>query len=198
MKKKRSILIFGGSFSPPTLAHEEILRQCLGLPGFDEIWAMPSGDRLDKTIPAEDKHRLAMLAIVKAERLANDPRLHISSFELEMSQPTSTFGTLHSLRTKFPQYDFWFAFGRDSYFTMPSWPHGAELRRSLSMVLFGDPDGPIPEGSNIVYVVLPSTFSQMSATQARQALASGENLSSLVSKPIARYLQRFTSESLFQ
>src|SRR5688500_12607443 len=103
MTRRRSILVFGGSFSPPTLAHEEILRRCLSLPQFDEVWAMPSGDRLDKTIPAEDEDRLAMLEIVKTERFANNPRLHVSAFELELPQPTNTFDTLHWLRAQFPQ-----------------------------------------------------------------------------------------------
>lgn len=174
------------------------MRRCLGLPQFEEVWVMPSGDRRDKAIPAENHDRLAMLQIIKTESFARDPRLHISSFELGMPQPTNTFDTLRALRRQFPHDDFWFAFGRDSYVSMPAWPHGTELQQQLPMVLFGDADGKIPEQPNIIYIVLPGRFSDMSATQVRRALADGTSLTGLVSDPIARYLQRFTSGSLFR
>lgn len=189
----QKILIFGGSFSPPTLAHEAIIARCLQLPGFDEVWVMPSGDRLDKTIPLHDDARLALLEIVKSERFADDPRLHISRFEMDTPGLTNTFDTWHALRQQSPEYDFWFVFGRDSYRTMPAWPHGDELRRVLSMVIFGDDAGEIPQAPNVQYVVLDAGLANVSATQVRTALAQGQPITRLVSAPVAGYLQRFTS-----
>jgi nicotinic acid mononucleotide adenylyltransferase len=61
MTNKRKILLFGGSFSPPTLAHEAIIAACLDMKDFDEVWVMPSGDRADKVIAIQDEDRLKML-----------------------------------------------------------------------------------------------------------------------------------------
>ena len=81
MEAKRNVLIFGGGFNPPTPAHEAIIGACLEMPQFDEIWLMPSGDRLDKSIDSEDRDRLQMLEIVKSERFGDNPRLHVSDFD---------------------------------------------------------------------------------------------------------------------
>jgi nicotinate-nucleotide adenylyltransferase len=188
MTKKRAILIFGGSFSPPTLAHEAIIAACLALQQFDEVWVMPSGDRLDKTIAVDDQARLEMLAIVHGQRFGHDPRLRISDVELHMPRPTNTYDTLRALSERFPDYDFSFAFGRDSYTTMPMWPHGDELRQQLSMVILGDDTATPPAAPNVHYVALDEAYSKLSSSRVRDAIAHGRDISGMVSESIARYL----------
>lgn len=190
MQPVMNILVFGGSFSPPTLAHEAIIARCLGLPEFDEVWLLPSGDRLDKTIALSDVDRLALLDIIVNERFEKNPRLRISSLELDLPRPTNTFATWQALRQRFPGLDFWFALGRDSYSAMPTWEHGVELRQTLSMVVFGDRTTSPPIEKNVRYITLGPEFSDMSATQVRRALATDKSIEGLVSQPIADYLYR--------
>ncbi|MGB4966675.1 MAG: hypothetical protein WBO35_00560 [Candidatus Saccharimonadales bacterium] len=61
----RTILIFGGAFNPPTLAHEAIIRQWSSMPGFDEIWLTPSGSRTDKHISITSQQQLVPLGILR-------------------------------------------------------------------------------------------------------------------------------------
>jgi nicotinic acid mononucleotide adenylyltransferase len=150
---------------------------------------MPSGDRLDKKIPMDDESRLELLKIVKSRQFANTKRLRISRFELAMLKPTNTFDTWQALCNRFPDRDFWFVFGRDSYCNMPSWPHGDELRKSLQMVLFGDGTGKIPQASNIQYIQLGIELADISATKVRKALARGQPVDGFVSAPVAGYLR---------
>lgn len=198
MTKPHRVLLFGGSFNPPTLAHEEIIARCLDLPSFDEVWLMPSGDRMDKTIPASDKDRLAMLELVRTESFASNPRLHVSRFELDLPRPTATYDTWHALRAAYPGTDFWFVFGRDSYVTMPDWPNGNDLRHGLSMVIFGDETGEKPSAKNVLYMALDADFSNISSTQARRALANNTKLTDIVSRSVARYMQNVILESSSQ
>ena len=62
--KRSKVVVFGGSFSPPTLAHTEIIARCLAVPGVDEVWLVPSGSRTDKNIAVTAADQLAMLKIV--------------------------------------------------------------------------------------------------------------------------------------
>jgi nicotinate-nucleotide adenylyltransferase len=188
MTTNHKILIFGGSFSPPTLAHEAIMAHCLALPDFDELWVMPSGDRLDKTIAMNDQQRLAMLTIVKAERLGNNPRLKISDFELKLPRPTQTYQTIQALEKSFPASKFWFVFGIDSYLSMPTWPHGAELQSRLPVVLFTNSQAELKAGNVQASFALDEAFKDVSSTLVRQALKTGADLTRFVSPPIAAYL----------
>lgn len=186
MQPRQRILVFGGAFNPPTLAHEAIVRACLALPEFSEVWAMPSGDRLDKTIEASDADRLAMLRLVKEASFGGDPRLVVSDFELCLPRPTKTSSTVAALERAYPDNDFWFAYGADSYRQMPSWPDGATLQQKLRVVLFGRTSDDAVAGKKLHTIDLPD----ISATHIRHAAAAGKKLDSLVSAPVAHYLQQ--------
>src|SRR5215813_4590567 len=99
---RRHILVFGGAFNPPTLAHEAIIRECLALPQFDEVWLMPSGDRLDKQISSSDHDRRHMIRLVHQHAIAQHPRLRVSDFELRRSPPTQTYETVYALQQRHP------------------------------------------------------------------------------------------------
>ena len=196
MIKRQQILIFGGGFSPPTLAHEAIVRVCLALPEFDEVWTMPSGDRLDKQVAFRDAARMDMLRLARAASFANDPRLVVSDFELKLPRPSQTYSTVEALREAFPHAEFTFVFGADSYESMPSWPRGAELQESLSMVVFGSARRNLP--ANVRYIQIIE-YADISSTQARAALAKGKSLAGMVSPAIADYLAaNVTAESRAQ
>ncbi|HTH72593.1 MAG TPA: nicotinate-nicotinamide nucleotide adenylyltransferase [Candidatus Pristimantibacillus sp.] len=185
MPTNHKVLIFGGSFSPPTIAHEAIIRACLAMPEFTEVWLLPSGDRLDKEVAMDGHQRLAMLELVKQADFASDPRLVISDFELSLPRPTQTYQTVAALKDTFPEIDFWFVYGADSYLSMPDWPHGAELQRSLRMLVFGSLARTLP--ANVHYIKIDE-YADVSSTQARAALARGDSLDGLVSPAVARYL----------
>jgi len=191
----RNILIFGGSFSPPTLAHEAIARACLALPGFDEVWLLPSGGRADKTISFDDNDRLAMLRLVRVERFAGDSRLVISDFELQLPRPTQTYKTVEALAAAFPDCEFRFVYGADSYAGMPHWPHGRELQKTLPMLVFERGGMSLATAANVLCQPMPTDFASVSSTQVRHVLECGGDLSGLVSPPIARYVQRITKAS---
>lgn len=172
------VLIFGGSFNPPTLAHEAIIAECLKLPGFDQVWVMPSGNRSDKHIGTPAKDRLAMLVIVKNKHFANNPRLIISDFELNLPEPTATFTTVKELTAAYPSTQFWFVIGGDSYRSMSVWPHGEELKKNLRIIVVSD------KTTQHQTLHLSKELSVMSSTQAR---SSADALHAQVSPAVAEY-----------
>jgi nicotinate-nucleotide adenylyltransferase len=185
------ILVLGGAFNPPTLAHQAMIAECLALPGFDRVWLMPSGDRLDKTIvSASDQQRLRMLSLVRREVFADNPRLVVSDFELRLPRPSATYRTVDALEAAHPRLEFWFAFGADSYQSMHAWPNGAQLRQRLQrLVLFTRGTAPtLHPAARVVRLAAP--FVHISSTAARQALAEGKDATHLLGPAVLRYAQR--------
>lgn len=185
----KSILIFGGGFNPPTIAHEAIIAACLELPQFDEVWLMPSGDRLDKRMAADDIHRLRLAEILKAERFGGDPRLKAVDFELKLPRPTETYQTSKALAAKHPDTAFWWVLGADAYLSMPEWNNGAELQRTLNLLVFDR--GPTVKmyQPNVINMRLPAFFVEVSSTHARKAIADGGAMDNLISEPVANYIK---------
>lgn len=187
---RRKIIVFGGSFSPPTLAHEAIIRACLALSGFDAVWVMPSGDRRDKSMTASDTDRLAMLGLMKRGRFHSDPRLIISDFELRLQRPTATYQTVAALQQAYPEAVFWFALGADSYESMitPAWEHGEELRQSLNIIVVGRIGMTLP-GRRGLLALPVDTHEGISSTVARARISSRRSAKGIVSEPVHRYIR---------
>jgi nicotinate-nucleotide adenylyltransferase len=175
------VIIFGGSFSPPTLAHEEIIRQCLALAGFDEVWLMPSADRADKIISAGEAERLKMLQILK-NKVFKDPRLQICDIEYRLPKPTQLNRTVQFLSQEYPNNEFWFVFGGDAYRDMPNWANGEWLQNNLNIIIFSDTKPNQANNTRVKHLKLPARFSQMSSTLARI------NPKGIVSPEILEYL----------
>lgn len=152
---------------------------------------MPSGNRADKTISASDEDRLAMLQIVKKEVFANDPRLVVSRFELDLPRPTRLHQTVTELQKAYPDTMFWFAFGGDAYAAMHSWYKADEFITRLRIVVFTD--RPVPEVATgrAMRLQIPADFQQMSSTEVREAISRGEDVKSLVSRSIITFINSY-------
>lgn len=181
------IAVFGGSFNPPTGAHEAIVSACLDVKHIDEVWVMPSGDRLDKQFTTTDSDRVSMLEHMRKEVFSDDRRLHISRFELDLPRPSQTWRTYKELTKHFPEHTFHFVFGTDSYASMPGWKEGDCLRREMPMLIIerpGTPYVPAPNVRRLDVVNAPV----ISSTMIREAVAAGLPWRHQVSAGVARYI----------
>jgi len=184
---RRRVVVFGGSFDPPTLAHEEIIRICLQLPQFQQVWVMPSCNRADKQIATSQAQRAAMLQIVWREVFACDPRLVISDVELQLGPPTQLRRTLEVLATQHADVEFWFAYGGDAYADMANWEGAEDFMPSMRALVFTEHGLPVTS-DRVVRLHVPDAVQDMSSTQVRAAVARGEGVGAWVSAPVQRYI----------
>lgn len=188
MEKQRDIAIFGGTFDPPTIAHEQIIRLCLERSDIDEVWVMPSGWRTDKPGMQPDDTRLGMLEAMAATSFQHEARLRITDFEMRMPTPTNTFDTVQALRRAYPKDRFWFVFGADSYQTMHTWEHGDELKRTLGMLLVPRSGAVLPPITGTIRHLPAPELVGVSSTVVREAVARRSPIEGLVSRGVARFL----------
>jgi nicotinate (nicotinamide) nucleotide adenylyltransferase len=149
---------------------------------------MASRTRRDKYIAVADKHRLAMLELLKETSFANEPRLHVTDIELQLPAPSELYRTVHALHEAYPNVDFWFAYGTDSYLDMPNWVRGPELMKMLKVVVFARTQGVRAPTSNVSYLEVPAMYDTVSSTAVRQAIARGKTARRLLSRPILAYV----------
>lgn len=182
------VAIYGGSFNPPTNAHEAVTRACLDVPGIDEVWIMPSGDRLDKTCSIDDAYRLAMVGLMS--RRIDDTRLKVSRFELDLERPSKTIKTLGALSVVYPDIDPYFVLGADSYWTMPTsaWVSGEYLQKHLQMLIVPREQYPSPQAPNVEVLHIGSEFREVSSSEVRSKAGAGESIAHLVDPWVEEYI----------
>lgn len=139
MMERKRIAIYGGTFDPVHTGHTEIARQVTQLFEIDEFLFVPARvapHKLDREVsPA--LHRYAMLALATR----TEPRLHVSTVELDGPGRQYTVDTLSYFRTQFgASTDLFFVMGADSWNEITTWH---EWRRLLTL-------------SNLVVVTRPS------------------------------------------
>lgn len=183
-------IIYGGAFNPPTLAHELIVQSCVDYARDRdaEVWLLPSGNRLDKTIETPRARRLEYItAMVMGLNVGGVP-IRVPTLELDRSVPVETFDTVTELAALEPNYDMTWVFGADSTETMADWKQGEWLLEHLPKLVIERPGcevSPLARQATMLTVQTPD----VSSTFVRQRLANRETVDDLVPQRVARILQ---------
>jgi nicotinate-nucleotide adenylyltransferase len=130
MNGRKRIAIYGGTFDPVHLGHLEVAKRVSELFEIDELLFMPAQVAPHKlTRPVTPAiHRYAMLVLATQD----EPRLRVSTFELEAPDRRYTVDTLAHLKSEFGESaDLFFVMGADSWSEITTW---REWERLLALV----------------------------------------------------------------
>ena len=112
------VLVFGGTFDPPHLAHSVLPPQVAEAQGCGRILYIPNASNpLKRDPPTEARHRLAMLELT----VAGVPNAEIMTAELDRPGPSYTVDTLRSLHDGDPGSELMLLLGADAALTFPQW-----------------------------------------------------------------------------
>ena len=145
MKRKWSdfgmIVIFGGSFNPPTIAHYQIANHILKQIDCDKFYFLPVGDRYPKKGLISSVHRVAMLKLV-CEHLTNT---FVSTIEVEAKKVLTTFETLTLVKSQYPNEEIVFVIGADNLEDLPNWVQYEQLIQNYKLIVFRRDDIDVDE-----------------------------------------------------
>lgn len=121
----KTIIIYGGAFNPPTIAHQRILQAGIdwGLRRNEEVeaWVLPSGENnKKKTGIPRAKH------IKYCDRLIDSVNAHTAHMRIEPLELDSTTRTdkteiAQIVSSRHPEADVWWIYGADSMDTIDAW-----------------------------------------------------------------------------
>lgn len=111
------IVVFGGAFNPPTIAHEAIARQIISDLPCEKLLFLPVGDHYNKKGLLPAKERIHMLELV-CDSL---PHAHVSDLEAAHPKVLTTFESLQLVRERYPDKKIAFVMGADNLRDIFSW-----------------------------------------------------------------------------
>jgi len=116
------VMVFGGSFNPPHLAHQQIVRAVLKANLADQVWYLPVGTHDFGKQVLSAKHRLAMLELILPQAgEVNYGRVRIENCELKRAGVSHSADTLDYLAARYPQHQFSFLIGSDNLEKLHLW-----------------------------------------------------------------------------
>ena len=144
----RKIVVMGGSFNPPTIAHQRLLLGAVNALGADQGIFVPSSHtyvsikmrraKLPKEVLREEV-RLRMLQAMCRE----DPRLTVDDCEFHRTEKGYTYESMESIQEKYPDAELYFLSGGDKVSVISRWHRIREfLDRFKILVVKRDGDDP--------------------------------------------------------
>lgn len=190
-EKPKRIGLWGGSFNPPTTAHKALADFAFSEIHLDEMhWIVcPHNPEKDPSTLAPFEDRLAMVK----QTLSDRDNMYPNDIEHILGS-SWTINTVKALRKQWPDDDLFFMMGTDNWLGFHQWGGNfAEILDYVSLVIFnrpGDHDATTAEAGKILasqkadnvtdlkksgsWYILNNPLFDMSATQARKALADGQ------------------------
>jgi nicotinate-nucleotide adenylyltransferase len=205
IKNLRRIGLWGGSFNPPTLAHKSLAEFTFSALNLDIMeWIIcPSNPTKDPATIAPFIHRFTMVNAL----LDDQASMNANDMEERLGY-SLTINTVKALRQYYPEDYLFFLMGADNWHSFHEWggdfkeildyvslvimdrPGSDSLENAPSSRIFADkrvyaPNDLKKSGS---WYILDNPNYDMSATQAREALAKGDRPTHILAPQTIEYI----------
>lgn len=187
----RKVVVYGGAFNPPTIAHQVIFQACVdfarGLGA--EVWLLPSGNRTDKTIAASVEDRLKFLDAMISDVDRVGVHVVVRLNEMFRGIDVETYDSVVELGELFPDCELIWVFGADSTQTMVEWKNGQRLIENVRMLVV-EREGSVINPEIRFWDLVRVPLMDVSSTELRRRMSAGEDFRDLTSPSVHALLSR--------
>ena len=203
----RKIILFGGTFDPVHNGHILVAESALKQIGAEKVVFIPARRSPHKeTFPyANAQARFEMLCLA----IADEKKFRVSDCELKRAQPSYTLDTVKDFLIQYgPRSQIYWLLGADMVADLPRWYHAEELIDLCNLTVMSRPgcgrgnfEG-LAETLGIKRIdklrrnVVKTPLVDISSTEIRQKLGSGEEISGLVHPNVLKYIKENNLYSL--
>jgi len=145
---KEMIVVMGGSFNPPTIAHQRLLLGAVNTLGADKGIFVPSSHTYVSIKMRRAKHPGEVLREDVRLRMLNamcedNPRLTVEDCEFHRTEKGYTYESMETIQAKYPEAELYFLAGGDKVSVISRWHRIREfLDRFKILVVRRDGDDP--------------------------------------------------------
>ena len=185
-----NIAVFGGSFNPIHNGHLAIAKAALRCADIDAVWLMvsPQNPFKEQHDLMEDNLRLRLARQGVAEEKVKN--VVVSDFEFHLPRPSYTADTLDALASSWPEHDFSLLMGADNWLTFRHWHRHEHILASFPIIIYPRDGACIdPESLPLSVTLIDMPLFNISSTDIRRRLASGESIAALVPKSVSEELK---------
>lgn len=193
----RKIGIMGGTFDPIHFAHIAMAKKACSQAGLDFVWFMPSKNpphKQGENIQSEQARSEMVKLAIKSEE-----KLFFSDYELCREGITYSADTLNSLCDEYPEDEFYFIMGGDSFFQIENWymPDVIMDKAALLVVARGGmpfykmqkQSSYLKEKYGAKIKIIEMDEIPISSTMIRKMVSQGMDISEYVCEAVCKYIK---------
>lgn len=202
--------LLGGTFNPIHTGHLHIADEVLHRCQLDQIWFVPTGQPPHKQL-AFDVSFEQRLAMVEAA-IEDCPNFYSCAIEGERDGASYSVDTLQQLSIRYPEHEFFFIMGFDSFRDLSLWKDYARLFDYAHVVVAARPgfSGALPEllpvaiagrfcydsesknllcDTGFALILVTDTHCDISSTEIRHLVATQQDATGLIPQPVLEYIR---------
>ena len=170
-QKKERIGLLGGTFNPPHLGHVDICKYIFDRGDCDRIWVFPCFQHPFGKPAASFEDRLTMCRFNFQDFT---DRVWVSDVERRLGGVSHTVRTVNHLRFQYPDKSFALIIGSDISKETDDWKEFEKVQEMVTII-------EVPRGEN-------SPITNISSSEIRSKIRSGEKFDQYVATPVAVYI----------
>ena len=189
----RKIGIYGGTFDPPHLGHNEMLLSAKKQLDLDFIIVLPCGDPVHKSDVTNKQYRYEMCKLA----FGDDEGVFVSDYEVEKTEKNYTLPTLRHFAEIYADSELYFIIGSDSLEDFPTWYKPQEIARLATLVVAPRAHHKFAKAREFAEktygaktVVLKDEPLNVSSTELRYMVQFGLDTSSLLCDGVREYIAK--------
>ena len=207
MKEGRRIVVMGGSFNPPTLAHYKLMKEAIGALDADIGFFVPVSDAYLRRKMRHSHPPVVLspeLRVKMLQSMCTDSRMRVCEKEIGTIEPR-TVPTLLALQEEYPDADLYFVMGADKLKLLTHLTEKRNFLKTFRVVLYSREDGLINETlrgdsllapclDHIVTLPQPEGTETISSSIIRERMLSGENCQDMLCSGVWELFKDFTPD----
>lgn len=180
--------VFGGTFNPPHLGHQRLVRRFADRLSLSEVLIIPTYIPPHKRANelASSGERLEMCRLM----FSGDSRFRVSSIEIDRGGKSYTYDTLKELKRIYPDDRLYLIVGSDMLRSFCSWHRPDDILKLCTVCAAARDSGGVPP--NISHKVIFDDMEPLliSSTAIREMAGKNGDITGLVGEAVAGYISQ--------
>lgn len=207
MKEGKRIVVMGGSFNPPTLAHYRLMKVAIEELEADIGFFVPVSDAYLKRKMRHSHPPVVLspeLRVQMLQLMCTDSRMRVCEKEIGTIEPR-TMPTLMALQEEYPDAELYFVMGADKLKLLTHLTEKRDFLKSFRVVLYSREGGTIndtlkgeglltPYLNHIVTLPQPEGTETISSSLIRNRMLSGESCQDMLWPGVWELFKEFTPD----
>lgn len=185
---------FGGSFNPPTIAHERLAEEIAEKFNLDKVYFVPVGNYYNKTGLIDENKRFEMLNSIK-----ND-KIDVLDIELNAKKKLMAVDAFDLVNNNFSSSENYFILGGDNLEKLPNWKNATKclnnniiaIQRGEKLANIISKNKLLETNKNRIFEFNANEFYNYSSTEVREAIKKKDNkiLKEMLNKKVYFYIEK--------
>ena len=185
---------FGGSFNPPTIAHERLAEKIAEKFNLDKVYFVPVGNYYNKTGLIDENKRFEMLNSIK-----ND-KIDVLDIELHSKKKLMAVDAFDLVNNNFYSSENYFILGGDNLEKLPNWKNATKclnnniiaIQRGEKLANIISKNKLLKKNKNKIFEFNANEFYDYSSTEVREAIKKKDNkiLKEMLNKKVYFYIEK--------